>query len=143
MGSLGRFFANNMVPSMLMSSGNAFSNFGPFQFGNAHTPLSNPSLEVPSQHNPGHMLGIYQCLEVDLFHIHILSLGAMPELAQVLYLSPVIRLETLLLCQEDICLEATHTIVLINKHSLNLSFLGTKSKEIMYMGGGSNPYNFQ
>ena len=43
-GSLGNFFANNMVPSMPMPYGNASCNFGPFQFGNVHIPLSNPSL---------------------------------------------------------------------------------------------------
>lgn len=43
-GSSGNFFANNMVPSMPMSSGNTSNNFGPFQFGNTHIPLSNPIL---------------------------------------------------------------------------------------------------
>lgn len=43
-GSLGNFFANNMVPSMPMSSGNTSNNFRPFQFRNAHIPLSNPTL---------------------------------------------------------------------------------------------------
>lgn len=43
-GLSGIFFANNMAPSIPKSSGNASSNFGPFQFGNAHIPLSNPSL---------------------------------------------------------------------------------------------------
>lgn len=44
MGSSSNFFSNNMVPSIPMSSGNTSNNFGPFQFGNAHIPLSNPSL---------------------------------------------------------------------------------------------------
>ena len=44
MGSVGNFFANNMVPSMPMSSGVPPSNFVPSQFGNAHIPLSNPTL---------------------------------------------------------------------------------------------------
>ena len=43
-GSMGNFFANNMVSSMPMSSGNPSSNFRPFQFGNAHISLSNPTL---------------------------------------------------------------------------------------------------
>ena len=43
-GSSGNFFANNMVPSMPMSSRNTSNNFGPFQFGNTHIPLSNPTL---------------------------------------------------------------------------------------------------
>ena len=104
-----------------------------------------PPWKVPLQHNPGPMLGVYQCLEVDLFHNHILSLGAMLELAQVLYLylviptvivlvrawvsylHPTIYLENLFLCQEEICLEATHTIVIINNHNFNLSSLGPKS----------------
>ena len=44
MGSTDNFFANNMVPSMPMSSGVPPSNFGPSQFGSAHIPLSNPTL---------------------------------------------------------------------------------------------------
>ena len=44
MGSAGNFFANNMVPSMPMSLGVPPSNFRPSQFGNAHIPLSNPTL---------------------------------------------------------------------------------------------------
>lgn len=43
-GSSSNFFANNMVLSMPMSSRNTSSNFGPFQFRNAHIPLSNPTL---------------------------------------------------------------------------------------------------
>ena len=38
------FFANNMVLLMPMSSRNPSSNFRPFQFRNAHFPLSNPTL---------------------------------------------------------------------------------------------------
>lgn len=44
MGLLGSFFASNMVPSMPMSSRNVSNNSGPFQFGNDHISLSNPSL---------------------------------------------------------------------------------------------------
>ena len=44
MGAASNFFANNMVPSMPMSSGVPPSNFGPSQFGNAHILLSNPTL---------------------------------------------------------------------------------------------------
>ena len=55
--------------------------------------------------------------------------------AWVSYLRPAIRLETLLLCQEEICLEAIHTIVLINNHSFNLSSMGPKSQELMCMEG--------
>ena len=43
-GSSGIFFANNMVPSMPMSSRNTSNNFGPFQFRNTHILLSNPTL---------------------------------------------------------------------------------------------------
>ena len=46
MGSTGNFFANNMVPSMPMSLGVPPSNFEPSQFGNAHIPLSNPTLGI-------------------------------------------------------------------------------------------------
>ena len=44
MGSTGNFFANNMVPSMPMSSRIPLGNFKPSQFENAHIPLSNPTL---------------------------------------------------------------------------------------------------
>ena len=44
MGAPGNFFANNMVPSMPMSSGVPPNNFRPSQFRNAHIPLSNPTL---------------------------------------------------------------------------------------------------
>ena len=44
MGEVGNFFANNMVPFMPMSLGFPPNNFGPSQFGNAHIPLSNPTL---------------------------------------------------------------------------------------------------
>ena len=44
MGSADNFFANNMVTSMPMSSGVPLNKFGPSQFGNAHIPLSNPTL---------------------------------------------------------------------------------------------------
>lgn len=44
MGSADNFFANNMVPSMPMSSGVPPNNFEPSQFRNAHIPLSNPTL---------------------------------------------------------------------------------------------------
>lgn len=43
-GLTSNFFANNMVPSMPMSSGIPSSNFGPSQFGSAQIPLSNPTL---------------------------------------------------------------------------------------------------
>ena len=43
-GSSGNFFANNMVLLIPMSSRNPSNNFGPFQFGNTHIPLSNPTL---------------------------------------------------------------------------------------------------
>ena len=43
-GSLGNVFANNIIPSMPVSFENTSNNFGPFQFGNAHIPLSNPTL---------------------------------------------------------------------------------------------------
>lgn len=43
-GSTCNFFANNMVPSMPMSSRKPSNNFRPFQFGNADIPLSNPTL---------------------------------------------------------------------------------------------------
>ena len=44
MGETHNFFANNMVPSMPMSSRVPLNNFRPSQFGNAHIPLSNPTL---------------------------------------------------------------------------------------------------
>ena len=44
MGAVDNFFANNMVPSMPMSSRVPPNNFGPSQFKNAHIPLSNPTL---------------------------------------------------------------------------------------------------
>ena len=44
MGSANNFFANNMVPSMPMSSRVPPSNFRPSQFRNAYIPLSNPTL---------------------------------------------------------------------------------------------------
>jgi hypothetical protein len=44
MGATGNFFANNMVPSMSMSSGVPPNNFRSSQFRNAHIPLSNPTL---------------------------------------------------------------------------------------------------
>ena len=43
-GAAGNFFANNMVPSMPMSSGVPPNNFNPSQFGTSHIPLSNPTL---------------------------------------------------------------------------------------------------
>ena len=43
-GVAGSFFANNMVPSMPMSSGVSPNNFGPSQFGTSHISLSNPTL---------------------------------------------------------------------------------------------------
>ena len=44
MGEAKNFFANNMVPSMPMSSGVPPNNFSPSQFGTAHILLSNPTL---------------------------------------------------------------------------------------------------
>ena len=44
MGAASNFFANNMVPSMPMSSGVPLNNFGPSQFRDAHILLSNPTL---------------------------------------------------------------------------------------------------
>jgi hypothetical protein len=44
MGETDNFFANNMVPSMPMSSGVPPNNFRPSQFGNAHISLSNTTL---------------------------------------------------------------------------------------------------
>ena len=44
MGSANNFFANNMVPSMPMSSGIPLGNFKPSQFEHAYIPLSNPTL---------------------------------------------------------------------------------------------------
>ena len=44
MGAANNFFANNMVPSMPMSSGVPLNNFGPSQFETSHIPLSNPTL---------------------------------------------------------------------------------------------------
>ena len=44
MGATDNFFANNMVPSMPMSSQVPPNNFGPSQFGSAHIPLSNLTL---------------------------------------------------------------------------------------------------
>ena len=44
MGATDNFFANNMVPSMPMSSGVPPNNFGPSQFRSSHIPLSNPTL---------------------------------------------------------------------------------------------------
>jgi hypothetical protein len=44
MGVAGNFFTNNMVPSMPTSSRVPPNNFKPSQFGNAHIPLSNPTL---------------------------------------------------------------------------------------------------
>ena len=43
-GATDNFFANNMVPSMPMSSGVPLNNFGPSQFRTSHIPLSNPTL---------------------------------------------------------------------------------------------------
>ena len=63
MGVVDNFFANNMVPSMPMSSGVPPSNFGPSQFGNAHIPLSNPTLgsafaQTGAQVESNPMLGV-------------------------------------------------------------------------------------
>ena len=44
MGVAGNFFANNMVPSMPMSSDVPPNNYGPSQFETSHLPLSNPTL---------------------------------------------------------------------------------------------------
>ena len=44
MGAAGNFFANNMVPSMPMSSRVPLNNFSHSQFETAHIPLSNPTL---------------------------------------------------------------------------------------------------
>ena len=44
MGAVSNFFANNMVPSMPMSSAVPLNNYGPSQFGTSHLPLSNPTL---------------------------------------------------------------------------------------------------
>ena len=44
MGAVGNFFANNMVPSMPMSSTVPPNNYGPSQFGTSHLLLSNQTL---------------------------------------------------------------------------------------------------
>lgn len=69
-GSLGYFFANNMVPSMPMSSGNTSNNFGPFQFRNSHILLSNPTLGGAFVAQPKSQIRSIPCLEVDSFHNH-------------------------------------------------------------------------
>jgi hypothetical protein len=44
MGTVGNFFANNMVLSMPMSSGVPPNNYSASQFRTSHLPLSNPTL---------------------------------------------------------------------------------------------------
>jgi hypothetical protein len=132
-GSSGNLFANNMVPSMPMSSRNPSNNFKPFQLEMLTSRYPTQPWEV-LLHKPRHKCGASQCLEVDSFHNLTLSMGAMLEIALVLYHNPVICLETLL-CREGKCSEVTHITVLVNQCSFNLTFLGPRSQAIMLMEG--------
>lgn len=126
-----------------MSSGNTSNNFGPFQFGILILHCPTRPWEVTSQHNPGLRSRTSQCLEVDLFHNHTLSMGLMLELAQVF----IPQSSNLFGNSSPLTggkMYGSNLYYSSSQPTLFQSFIPrTQIPRNNVYGGGSNPYNFE